>query len=44
MLSYRLGTVTYFHWGLEPVLIYNSKPHTFSALFGQEKEIHMQAT
>jgi len=37
MLSYRLGTVNDFHWGFKPVLSY-SKPHTFSTLFGEEKE------
>jgi len=39
MLSYRLGTVNYFHWGLKPVLSY-SKPHTFSTSLGEEKESH----
>ena len=37
MLSYRLGTVNDFHWGFKPVLSY-SKPHTFSASLGEEKE------
>jgi len=37
MLSYRLGTVNDFLWGFKPVLSY-SKPHTFSACFGEEKE------
>jgi len=37
MLSYRLGTVNDFHWGFKPVLS-NSKPHTFSTFFGEEKE------
>jgi len=38
MLSYRLGTVNYFHLGIKPVLIY-SKPHNFLKHFGEEKEI-----
>jgi len=37
MLSYRLGTVNDFRWEFKPVLSY-SKPHTFSTLFGEEKE------
>jgi len=37
MLSYRLGTVNYFHWGFKPVLSY-SKPHTFSTLFWEENK------
>jgi len=37
MLSYRLGTVNDFHWEFKPVLSYG-KPHTFSTLFGEEKE------
>jgi len=37
MLSYRLGTVNDFHWEFKPVLSY-SKPHTFSAFLGEEKE------
>ena len=37
MLSYRLGTVNDFHWGLKPVLSY-SKPHTFSTSLGEKKE------
>jgi len=37
MLSYRLGTVNDFHWGFKPVLS-DSKPHTFSTFFGEEKE------
>ena len=31
MLSYRLGTVTDFHWELKPVLSY-SKPNTSKVL------------
>ena len=38
MLSYRLATVSDFHWGLKPVLSY-SKPHTYSTCLGEEKEI-----
>jgi len=41
MLSYRLGTVNDFHWEFKPVLSY-SKPHTFSTLFGEEKEENMR--
>jgi len=40
MLSYRLSTVNDFYWGFKPVLSY-SKPHTFSTLFGKEKEINI---
>jgi len=35
MLSYRLCND--FHWEFTPVLSY-SKPHTFSTVFGEEKE------
>jgi len=34
MLSYRLGTVNYFHWAFKPVLSY-SKQHTLSTFFGE---------
>ena len=37
MLSYRLGTLNDFHWGVEPVLSY-SKPHTFSTSSGEERK------
>jgi len=37
MLSYRLGMVNDFHWEFKPVLSY-SKPHTFSAFFGEKKK------
>jgi len=37
MFIYRLGTVNDFHWEFKPVLNY-SQPHTFSKLFGEEKE------
>jgi len=37
MLSYRLGTIHDFYWEFKPNLSY-SKPHTFSTLFGEEKE------
>jgi len=40
MLSYRLGTVNDLYWEFKPVLSY-SKPHTFSTLFGEEKERKM---
>ena len=39
MLSYCLGTVNDFHWGLKPVLSYSySKPHTFSTFIGEDRE------
>jgi len=37
MLSYRLDTVNYFHWGFKPVFSY-SKPNTFSTFFGEKKK------
>jgi len=35
--GYRIGTITDFHWGFKPLLSH-SKPHTFSTVFGEEKE------
>jgi len=40
MLSYRLGTVNYFHWEFKPVLSY-SKPHTFSTFLEKKKKEKM---
>jgi len=37
IMSYRLGTVNAFHWECKPVFSY-SKPHTFSTIFGEDKE------
>ena len=37
MLSYRLGTVNYFHWEFKPDLSYR-KPNTLSTSFGEGKE------
>jgi len=37
MLNYRLGTINDFLREFKPVLSY-SKPHTFSTVFGEEKE------
>jgi len=37
MLSYRLGTVTDFHWEFKLVLSY-SKPHTCSTFLEKKKK------
>ena len=37
MMSYHLGTVNDFHWGLKPVSNY-STPHTFPTFIGEDKE------
>jgi len=42
MLSYRLGTVNDFHWGLKSVFSY-SKSHTLLTFFGGEKEINVHS-